>query len=341
MKNKHRQHVNGLIALVAAAVLIIAGLIVWDRLERQQDEENEAKANAAHSVEMNADFYRDGVGYRLRRDVDTILLIGHDKNPEEGIANFRDGGQADFLLLLVVDNQNETVSMLQIDRDTMTRVHTVGDTGRDAGGKEMQICLAHAYGSNLVKNDMNTVRAVSEFLGGERGIRIDHSVSMYMDGISRINHLLGGVEVTIPEDMTNLDTDFVAGATITLTDEQAFDFCHARKSVGDGKNYSRMQRQKIFMESAAKTVQKRVRASGTFANTLVDSMMELTNMMDTSGREANKGWFINQLKKAATYNVRQPDILDGVRTTNPLTEYVECRVDPADVLDWVIGHLCY
>ena len=33
---------------------------------------------------------------------------------------YRDGGQSDFLLLLVLDHKNKTIRQLQIDRDTMT-----------------------------------------------------------------------------------------------------------------------------------------------------------------------------------------------------------------------------
>ena len=122
----------------------------------------------------------------------------------------------------------------------------------------MQICLAHAYGNTVEKNDANTREAVAEWLGG---IRIDYTVSMGMDGIGRINHLLGGVTVTVEDDMTAFDPAFYPGNTVRLTDEQAFLFCHSRQRVGDGRNTSRMHRQKLFMESAAHTVQERVAAS--------------------------------------------------------------------------------
>ena len=341
--NKHRQHVGGLVALVVAAVVIAAGFLIWQALEDRASQALEDQAPAVSSAEAlpEADYELDGRRYRLRPDLQTILLIGHDKNPEEARTGFRDGGQADFLLLLVVDDSRETVRMLQIDRDTWTRVHSIGVTGRPSGGRDMQICLAHAFGDNVTTNDLNTRRAVVDFLGGGGPVRIDYTVSMYMDGISRINSLLGGVIVTVPEDLTSVDPAFTAGATLRLTDEQAFNFCHARMGAGDGRNTSRMQRQKLFMESAAKTVQSRVKESGSFANTLVDSMMSLTNMLDSNGTRAGNGWFINQLKKAATYSVENPVILPGEHDVDDDTGFVRCFVKPEDALRWVVENLCY
>ena len=34
--NKHKQHVNGLIALIATAVVVVAGLLVWQHIESQE-----------------------------------------------------------------------------------------------------------------------------------------------------------------------------------------------------------------------------------------------------------------------------------------------------------------
>ncbi len=337
--NKHKQHVRGLIALVAVAVLAVVGFVVWNHLENTPEEA--AASGTRDSTVLT--FERNGHRYRQRQDLNTILLIGHDKNPGEEIADLREtrfssGGQADFLVLLAVDDNRGVVNMLMIDRDSMARVNMLGVTGRPAGSKVMQICLAHAYGDTVVKNDSNTRQAVQDFLGG---VRIGHTVSMGMHGIQDINRLIGGVTVTVEEDMSSVDPAFVAGATIRLTDEQAYEFCHARRTVGDGKNVSRMRRQQLYLDAATHIVQRKVAASGGFARELVEGVMGITNMMDAGNNPTNTGWFINQLNKAASYTVNPLVKLDGEHSLNPETGFIECVVDPDDILDWVITNLCY
>lgn len=68
----------------------------------------------------------DGVTYEQKMDVTSLLMIGIDKASTDEIKGYRDGGQSDFLLLLVLDHKNKTIRQLQIDRDTMTSVNVLG-----------------------------------------------------------------------------------------------------------------------------------------------------------------------------------------------------------------------
>ena len=66
-----------------------------------------------------------------------------------------------------------------------------------------------------------------------------------MDEIAQLNHVIGGATVTIEDDFSDVDSSLVQGETITLTDEQAYNFLSARMNVGDGENESRMRRMEI------------------------------------------------------------------------------------------------
>ena len=75
--------------------------------------------------------------------------------------------QADFLLLIVIDAPDKKVSMLQIDRDTITDVETLGVLGNVIGTRKLQIALSHSYGKTPQDNCAYTVKTVSNLLQGE------------------------------------------------------------------------------------------------------------------------------------------------------------------------------
>ena len=69
-----------------------------------------------------------------------------------------------------------------------------------------------------------------------------------MTAVPVLNDLIGGVTVTIVDDLTPVDPDFVQGKTITLRGEQSLSFVRARMTVGDGTNISRMRRHRDYLQ---------------------------------------------------------------------------------------------
>ena len=88
--------------------------------------------------------------------------------------------------------------------------------------------------------------AVSNMLYGNR---IEGYISLNMDSIKILNHLAGGVPVTIEDDFSQSDPSLVMGQNITLTDDQAMHYVHDRMNVGDGTNECRMRRQKAYVDA--------------------------------------------------------------------------------------------
>ena len=217
------------IALVLAAAALAALYTLGRNYEKNAYPEERQQMSDSfgrlHAVEY------EGRIYVRRPEVTTLLIMGVDREGDEEPEGFRDGGQADFLMLVVLDHKQKTVSRLQIDRDAVTDVPVVGVLGNDAGTRRMQICLAHAYGGSEEERCRHTVQAAANLLAGEAA---DQCMSLMLDDIGVLNGVLGGVTVTIPEDLTAVDPAFTEGALITLTDEQAEAFVRARMSVGDG-----------------------------------------------------------------------------------------------------------
>ena len=58
-----------------------------------------------------------------------MLLLGVDKFEGETPKGYINNQQADFLLLLVLDEENGTCTPIQLNRDTMTQIQVLGSPG--------------------------------------------------------------------------------------------------------------------------------------------------------------------------------------------------------------------
>ena len=207
------------------------------------------------------------VHYR-ENEITNYLLIGMDRE-EMDSSDLQNGGQADFLLMLSIDRRNRTITPVMIDRDTMTPVTTYGIFGNPAGARTMQICLAHAYRGVNVSGSENTARAVSRLLGG---VNINRCMVMDLSGIALLNDAVGGVTVTVVDDLTALDPALKKGATICLQGAQAEQFVRGRMTVADGTNASRMRRQQTYIDALAGRMEDLFRGDALFLEDVFEKL---------------------------------------------------------------------
>lgn len=233
-----------------------------------------------------SDIEYEGVTYRLRKRLTTLLIAGTDKREDEAAASmeFRNGGQADFLLLLVLDANRDTIQPIQINRDTMTEITVLNVLGKVSGTRTAQLCLAHGFGDGAEQSCELLVSAVS---GSLRDVPIDDYMALSLDGIAAFNDALGGVEVTLEDDFSIYDPEMTKGKTLTLQGAQAEYFVRERYYIGDQSNTARMERQKIYMEAAITQITERIQSDRGFVSELVGGIEPylVTNM--GSGRMLN------------------------------------------------------
>jgi len=214
---------------------------------------NSSGGNSGETVNIDFDLEYEGKRYKLKSNMESILLIGIDKM-ETNITGegYRNGNVADFLILVVIDKNTGSEQAIHINRECMAPNKVLGVGGDSAGVKYQQICLAYTYGSGGSDSCINTCDAVSRLLNG---ITVDHYVRTTMDSVAIITDAVGGVTVTIPKDMTATDPAFVKGATITLDGTQALKFCRARSELGEGTNINRMVRQRQYLSALIRKMQ--------------------------------------------------------------------------------------
>ena len=214
--------------------------------------------------------------YVARKGIETVLLIGLDKfESEELKIGYVNDQQCDFLMLLILDEENQVCDVLHLNRDTMTEIRRLGIGGGVASRFTGQLALAHTYGSGGSDSCINTCKAVSTFL---KGVKIDHYVAMTMSGVAILNDLVGGIEVSIPCDMTSVDPSFTEGNKVLLQGEQALRFVRARGGVGDQSNVTRMERQRIYLTVFYKIL---IFSAHDESNFISHSLLKLSNHMQS------------------------------------------------------------
>ena len=329
MKKKQIWIRAGIIVIAAAAVL--AAVLI---LLRNSDEAQYAERRGSRSEgfgQLRTVEYK-GATYREKPAVTTMLIAGVDK---EGAAqnvtanNYRDGGQADFLMLIAIDHTDKVIHQLQIERDTMTDVQILGIFGNEVGTRVMQICLAHSFGATPQDNAKYTVKAVQNLLDG---IEIDGYYMVDYTAVPVLNDALGGVTVTVEFDMTSVNPAWTKGSTVMLHGKEAETFVRSRMTIGAGTNEERMVRQNEFMEKAIKQMNKRISADNKFGETVLNTIGELAVSNMTVKRLAE------ELVKSHSYQILAVDHPEGEYGFGE-DGFVEFHMRDGAATEWVLEHL--
>ena len=263
-----------LLLCVALLVALIAGASYMAKKDAEAPIENAGTAQNA-AVKQESLTY-DGQEYPIKPHLQTVLLIGTDaleayEEKTEGVKPFYNYHQADFLTLVVLDTENNTAEILQLNRDTMTDVPWLDVLGNYGGTEFKQLCLAYNYGDGGMKSCRNTVSAVSGLLFDAP---IDHYIQIPMTAIGALNDVVGGVPVTIEEDMTAIDPAFTEGAAVWLDGVQAENFVRARMGLENDTNLARMKRQRQYLDSFQKRAREAFHSDSEFMVKLLEKLSE-------------------------------------------------------------------
>lgn len=242
------------VLVIIAVYFIIRGMDRHDMRIRQAATENEMQRVWKEFQEKPVSIKLHKKTWKFAHPVQTYLFIGTDKSGNEDAEGEEyHGSMADALMLVVVDKEEKTYGILQLNRDTITEVPMLLQDGSANASAQMQLCTAHWYGKDKAASCDNTVETVSKMLGG---LPIDGYYALKMDAMPLLNHEVGGVTVTLEDDMTKLDPAMKKGTTLTLTDRQAELLMQSRYTMEDDRNTQRMRRQQIFLKAFMKKIKK-------------------------------------------------------------------------------------
>ena len=227
--------------------------------------------------------------YVLRDELETVLVMGLDKfETDESLDSYNNSMQADFLMLMVLDKDNDSVTALHLNRDAMAQIDILGLDGETVGTFNGQLALAHTYGSGGKDSCKNTVKAVSNFL---YEVPIDHYISVTMDAVQTLNDLVGGVKVEVLDDFTGIDESLKKGEEVTLRGQQALTYVRTRKDLEDSSNAHRMKRQQQYMTALYQRIGESVEQDEGF---ITDAAVKLADYMVSDCT-------VNQLERIADF----------------------------------------
>ena len=344
--------------LFTAIGVILAAAVLFAVYRLAPSWEND-NADVAETVDANttrlARVTYNGKQYIENTSVTTLLLLGIDKDRQtetQFVGDYRNGGQADFIMLMVIDNDNHTVRRLQIDRDSVTQVPYLSIMGKDMGTREWYIALAHAFGKTPEDNNRNTAQAVTNLFvcayeqlypqAGENaaGIKklmanlpdIDMCASLNMNGIGPFTDALGGVTVTIEDDFSGTTKNYQIGEKVTLRGAEAESYVRIRHALGEGTNEERMKnRQRAYMTAAQSQLLKKAGEDSNFLNTLFEDLIHGGYLVT----DFNAGRLIVEISDALNYEIYPIEYIDGTHSVET-NGYVRFDPDPVWLTEWVL-----
>ena len=254
-----------ILIVVLSIILALLLLRVFTVVERMVNT-SEAPEDDQYAYEDGGrpQYLIDGAWYVQKSNIETVLLIGIDKF-EAAIRDgtgYRNNEQSDALFLLAIDRYNNTYSILHLNRDTMVNIRALDVSGKPYMTFDGQLAISHTYGTGREDSCLNTAWSVSDYL---YGLQIDHYVSFSMDAVAVINDAVGGVKLTVMDDLTPVDPALVEGREVTLMGEQALLYIRARSELTKNTNLDRMKRQRQYVDALLRKASDSFRTDDSFA----------------------------------------------------------------------------
>lgn len=213
--------------------------------------------------------------YAYNEDIMTFLFMGIDKDSEvEAVEEGTDGGQADALFLAVMNPREKTIKIIGINRNTIADVDIYNKEGAYVTTKKAQIAVQHGFGNGVEESCEYQRKAVSRLF---YGLPIHGYAAIQMSAIPTINDAVGGVDVTVLEDLSIKDGMLIKGANVHLMGKTAFWYVKYRDTNTFGSADMRLERQKQyltgFMDAAKQAAKENIAVAAELYQAIMPMMV--------------------------------------------------------------------
>lgn len=259
--------ITGLLAAAFAAFLIVGAIgkanlrsnvIAAPKLENApvvielQPTEEEAAGWKEGWVKYN------GQIYAYNEDILTFLIMGIDKTKDvKEVAEGTNGGQADALFLVVLNPHDDSLSVIGINRNTMTDVSVYDNNGSFVNTVKAQIAVQHGFGNGVEESCEYQVNAVQHLF---YEMPVHGYAAINMSAIGPLTDMVGGVDVVALEDIKSGNSTVIKeGEEVHLEGDLAFAYIHNRDTKEFGSADHRLERQKQFITTYLQKVKQKTK----------------------------------------------------------------------------------
>ncbi|WP_447039397.1 LCP family protein [Streptomyces sp. DSM 118878] len=233
-------------AALGVSVLVVAAAGVGWAAYKKLDGNITRDTDAAAELER----YEKERPTALVNGAQNILMIGSDTRAGDNRKYGRDPGtqRSDTTILLHLAADRQSATAVSIPRDLMVDIPgCLTSDGSRTRPRFAQFNFAYEFGGTAC-----TIRTVEKLTR----IRVDHHMVVDFAGFKDMVDAVDGVEVCLTAPITDPDAQVnLAPGLRTLDGEQALGYVRARKSVGNGSDTDRMDRQQEFLGALVNKVQ--------------------------------------------------------------------------------------
>lgn len=294
-----RRAKRNLIVTVAAVVAVAAvGVGVWQYQNNQKTAINQSKEATPSSAKEIA---KNDETYTYNEHLSNFLFLGIDnREVNETETGQSDAGQSDSLYLISWDRVENTLTRINIPRDTITEIEVFSMSGNSMGLSEDHISLAYGFGDGKHESCELSKSAVSRLF---YDIPIQGYCSISLDALPLLTETVGEVEVTVPNDsLEKVNPDYKKGAVVTLNKDNTEQFVRYRDIETTQSALSRMERQEAFLDAFGEKVKERFAKNPLIVTELYENLQPymVTNMgndqfvklMESTNEETTAQWTI-------------------------------------------------
>ncbi|MFJ9898795.1 LCP family protein [Streptomyces sp. NPDC091280] len=244
-RRRRRRWVRGAALGVGVVVLgaVGAGWAVYAKLDGNITPDDAAAAELAR--------YDKERPTALVKGAQNILLIGSDSRSGDGNAEYgRDSGteRSDTTILLHLAADRRSATAVSLPRDLMVDVPACL---RPDGTRTEPMFAMFNYAFQVGGSGC-TIRTVEKLTD----VRIDHHMVVDFHGFKDMVDAVDGVEVCLKAPIHDKAARLrLPAGRVTLDGEQALGYVRARKSLGNGSDTDRMDRQQRFLGALVNKVQ--------------------------------------------------------------------------------------
>lgn len=259
-------------------------------IERSAQETQQQKKALESIVQWQDDWVAyEGKVYEYNENTINILLLGIDQSGRlSGETDLSDwsAGQADTIFLVSLNQGQKSVSIIGIPRNSMVSVDIYNEEKECIDTIYNQICLQYGYAGGGELGLMKMKDCVSELM---YQLPIHGVCAISFNAISIMTDMLDGIEVTVPDDMTELNTSYSQGARVTLTGKNVVNYLRYRNYNQLGSPTTRLTRQKDFMQAAISKGIAKLKSNPMFVSDVYQAIVPYMNTDITLDRAVYLG----------------------------------------------------